>query len=367
MYNHYPKNPPWSFYVLRLIDEMVQEAADFNECQRTLERIPDRDFEAWYREWIKTAVSVERLAGKALKEGRKVSAKDAFLRAFTYYRTSQFWLEYDDARKNPAFSKALDCFQKYNALPPTEYERVEIPFEGTTFPGYFCRAQGGGGKRPVVLYVGGADTFAEQLIFMGVSRITRRGISCLTMTGPGQGEVLRAKGLFSRPDYERPIGAALDLLEKRKDVDPKKMAVMGVSMGGYYAARGASLDRRVVACLLLGACYSVLDDLYNFYPPLRLSLQHLIGAKSPEEAKKRLEAFTLKGVIEQMTCPLSIHHGADDFIVSPEAARKTYEGARCPKELKIWTADEGGAAHCMADNRAQAYAVMFDWLAERLR
>lgn len=366
MYSYYPNNVPWSFYVQRLMDETVQGAADFNECQRALARIADRDFEAWYREWIKTAVSVERLAGEALKKGRTMTAKDAFLRAFTYYRTSQFWLEYDDERKTPAFAKALTCFQKFNAIPPVYYERLEIPFEGTTLPGYFSPAQNGGGRKPVVLYVGGADTFAEQLLYMGVSRITRRGMSCLTITGPGQGDVLRTKGLFSRPDYEKPIGAVLDVLEKRKDVDAKKMAVMGTSMGGYYGARGASLDRRAVACLLFGACYSVLDDLYDFYPPLKLSLQHLIGAESPEEARKRLEAFTLKGVIEQMTCPLLIHHGAEDFIVSPEAARKTYEGARCAKELRIWTAEEGGATHCMADNRAQAYAVMFDWLAEKL-
>jgi len=367
MYMYYPNNGPWSFLVQRLIDEAVQEGADVNECFRTLEHIPNKDFEAWYREWMRSGEKIEGLAQEAAQRGHSVTARDAYIRAFSYYRTAQFWLEYEEPRKNSAFLKALDCFGKANRLGPPVYERVEIPFEGTILPGYFCPAQGRRrGKAPVVLYIGGADTFAEQLLFMGVSRITKRGISCMTVTGPGQGEVLRIKKIHSRPDYDRPIGAALDYLAKRKDVNPKKMAVMGVSMGGYYAARGASLNERVAACLLFGACYSALDDLYDYFPPIRSSLQWIVGAKSPDEARQTLGKFTLKGVVDKMKCPLLINHGAEDFIVSPAAAHKTYAEARCPKEMRIWQPEEGGSAHCMGDNRAQAYAFMFDWLAGQL-
>lgn len=364
---YYPNNGPWSFLVQRLIDEAVQDGADANECFRTVARIPDKDFEAWHREWMKTGEHIEGLAQNAARKGHTVTAKDSYIRAFAYYRTAQFWLGHEDPRKDSALLRALDCFGKANGLGAPSYERVEIPFEGTTLPGYFCPAQGRKkGKGPVVLYVGGADTFAEQLLFMGVSRITKRGMHCMTMTGPGQGEVVRVKKLFTRPDYEKPIGAALDYLEKRKEVNPEKMAVMGVSMGGYYAARGSALDQRIAACLLFGACYSALDDLYDYFPPIRHSLQWIVGAKSPEEARERYAKFTLQGVIEKMKCPLLINHGADDFIVSPAAAKKTYDGARCPKEMRIWNAEEGGSAHCMGDNRAQAYAYMFDWLAEKL-
>ncbi|TAJ80915.1 alpha/beta hydrolase [bacterium] len=367
MFMYYPNNGPWSFLVQRLIDEAVQDGADVNECFRALARIPDKDFAAWHREWMSTAEHIERLAKDAVRKDHLVTAKDGYIRAFTYYRTAQFWLDHADSRKDAAFTKALDCFGKANSLGQTSYERVKIPFERTTLPGYFCPAQGRKrGRAPVVLYVGGADTFAEQLLFMGVSRITRRGISCMTMTGPGQGEVVRVKKLYSRPDYEKPIGAALDYLERRKDVNPKKMALMGVSMGGYYAARGASLDDRVAACLLFGACYSALDDLYDYFPPIRSSLQWIVGAKSPDEARDKLSKFTLKGVVDKMKCPLLINHGADDFIVSPAAAQKTYAEARCPKEMRIWQAEESGSAHCMGDNRAQAYAYMFDWLADQL-
>ena len=61
-----------------------------------------------------------------------------------------------------------------------------------------------------------------------------------------------------------------------------------------------------------------------------------------------------------------INHGAEGLIVSPAAAHKTYAEARCPKEIKIGQAEEGGSAHCMGDNRTQAYAYMFDWLMDQL-
>ena len=92
----------------------------------------------------------------------------------------------------------------------------------------------------------------------------------------------------------------------------------------------------------------------------------IVGAKSPDEAREKFSSFTLKGVIDKMECPLLINHGAEDFIVSHAAAHKTYAEARCPKELRIWQANEGGSAHCMGDNRAQAYSHMFDWLADKL-
>lgn len=363
MYVQYPNNRAWSFYVQRLIDESVHGAADFNECYRTLSRIPENDREAWYIEWLRLAGQIEGLARDAARAGHAVSARDAFYRAFTYFRTAQFYLTQDDPRKTEAFDRGLGCFREGSRQLPTWFERLDVPFEGGSLPGYFCRASGS--SSPTVVFIGGADTFAEQLLFMGASRIVERGMHCFTMTGPGQGEALR-KGMNARPDFEKPVGAVLDFLQGRPGVDPGRMALMGVSLGGYYAARAASLEKRAAACVLFGACYSVIDDIYDFYPTLQPALRHIVGARNDTEARPALSAFTLEGTIEKMQCPLLVSHGAEDYVVAPAAAYKTFEQARCPKTLRMWTREEGGAAHCMVDNRAQAYAFMFDWLSERL-
>ncbi|MFQ5904681.1 MAG: hypothetical protein ACE5JO_13430, partial [Candidatus Binatia bacterium] len=65
MFMYYPNNRAWSFLVERLIDEIVQDGADFNECHRTLQRISAGDSEAWYAEWTKTAEVIERFAQEA--------------------------------------------------------------------------------------------------------------------------------------------------------------------------------------------------------------------------------------------------------------------------------------------------------------
>ena len=110
MYMHYPNNPPWSFLVQRLVDEAVQDGADFNEMFRTLEHIPDKDFGAWYREWTRSGEKIEALAQEAAQKSRFVTARDAYIRAFTYYRAAQFWLESEDPMKNAAFSPAPYSF-----------------------------------------------------------------------------------------------------------------------------------------------------------------------------------------------------------------------------------------------------------------
>ena len=55
--------------------------------------------------------------------------------------------------------------------------------------------------------------------------------------GPGQGGTLRIQKIPTRVDYEIPVGASIDYLKSRNDVDMNKIALMGMSMGGYYAPR----------------------------------------------------------------------------------------------------------------------------------
>ena len=137
-------------------------------------------------------------------------------------------------------------------------------------------------------------------------------------------------------------------------------------MGGYYASRAAAFDRRIKACVAWCGCYNVLEDIYEFFPPLRPQLQWIVGLDGESEVRARLGEFTLQGVVQNITCPLLITHGADDRITSVDGAYRLYEEARCPKQLKIWTASEGGSVHCQWDNRATAVPFMLDWLADQL-
>jgi alpha-beta hydrolase superfamily lysophospholipase len=94
------------------------------------------------------------------------------------------------------------------------------------------------------------------VVHAGAWRIAA-GISVLMVDLPGQGGTLRRHGLAARHDTEVPVGACIDWLLERDDVDPDRIACCGSSMGGYYAPRAACYEHRLAACVAHGAIWSV--------------------------------------------------------------------------------------------------------------
>src|SRR5574337_204839 len=127
-----------------------------------------------------------------------------------------------------------------------------------------------------------------------------------------------------------------------------RIALIGISMAGYYAPRAAAFEPRVKALIAWSGCYSVLDDLYLFCEHLRPTLQRLLGGVSDAEARERLRAFTLQGVAEHITCPTLITHGADDRLMRVEGAKHLFEAIESSdKTLKIYDDPTvGGTIHC---------------------
>jgi dipeptidyl aminopeptidase/acylaminoacyl peptidase len=180
------------------------------------------------------------------------------------------------------------------------------------------------------------------------------------------GEPLRVRNIYARPDYEVAIKAAVDYLVSRPDVDASKISLVGQSMGGYYGGRGAAKEARLRAAILWGACYDLTDDIYDFWPAVRPQVEWVIGAKDEKDAREKLKAFTLKGILKDAKCPVMVTHGQDDTLVTVEAAHKTFRDLPDPKHLRIWTEAEGGGIHLMNDNRPEAVPYMLDWLREEV-
>ncbi len=71
-------------------------------------------------------------------EGHLKSANEAFLRASNYYRTAGFFLvEHDDPRFHTSIQNSKECFRNAISTFPFKADSVEIPYEGTTLPGYY--------------------------------------------------------------------------------------------------------------------------------------------------------------------------------------------------------------------------------------
>ena len=53
-----------------------------------------------------------------------------------------------------------------------------------------------------------------------------------------------------RLDYEVPVKAVVDYALLRDDVDEERLAMVGFSLGGYFASRAAIYEKRIKACVV---------------------------------------------------------------------------------------------------------------------
>ena len=181
----------------------------------------------------------------------------------------------------------------------------------------------GGKPAPALVFFDGFDITKEIQYFKGVPDLVARGIACLIVDGPGNGESVRFRNLPLIAETEKYGTAAYEYLAGRKEVDPKRIGVMAISLGGYYAPRAASLEPRFACCIAWGAQWDYYDiwkrrfDLLDSgtVPSLSVPPEHLMwvfGVDSREAAMKKLEGFRLDGIVQKMRCPFLLVHGAGD-------------------------------------------------------
>lgn len=366
---YFPDNPGWSHQLIRLIGEAHNGGGDFGEIHRAASRMKVSDENSWFSEWSKLAGGVERLGKTAEGKGFRVSAMQAYFRASNYYRMADFYLDRDDPRELPTFLKHVALFERAAALHFPKIEPASIPFEGRKLHGYFVSASlprngSTDEKFPCIIIFGGADATCEEAYFSSAVDASLRGFHALIMDGPGQGYTLRVEKLYACFDYERAVAAAIDYLASNKGdlVELDKIGLMGRSMGGYYAARSAAMEPRIQAAVIFDAVFDIKTDVYDFFPPVRRAINWDLGVRTEEEGRKKLEKFNLRGVAEQIKCPILIVHGEDDYVASPEGARKLYTAIQQrDKVLKWYEAGHGVSAY-----RAEATASVFDWFSAKL-
>jgi hypothetical protein len=196
--------PMWEAFGLRALPYALYGGADIGECVTTVDRVGDGDADDWHREWMATADRLAAAARESEKRGHAISAREAYLRASTYYHVSYFPLYgYPvDPRLVKAFEAEVACFQNAAGLSTPAIECVEIPFEGKSLPGYFLHPDGSGSPKPTILHVNGYDSNIQEMYFAHGPAAVRRGYNCLLFDGPGQGRNLIRDGSALRPDWE---------------------------------------------------------------------------------------------------------------------------------------------------------------------
>jgi alpha-beta hydrolase superfamily lysophospholipase len=377
----FPGNYTWSAATRGVMATCLFGGGDMGEIYKVCAALRGKvgDGAAWFYEWNRMAGKVARLGDQAGEKGYVQTAAGAYLRAGNYIQTGERLKQPRTPETQLAYARSVELFKKGTANHPfLSIEPVEVPFEnGKSLPAYFVRRQGAGAvKWPTVVFFDGLDITKEIQYFRGVPELVKRGIACLIVDGPGNGESIRFRGMYARPDTNVAGSAAADYLEKRNDVDRDRLAVMGISLGGYYAPRIAAFEKRYKACVAWGAIYDM-----NALWKRRLEraqgtassvpIEHFtwfFNVASLEEVLKKTEPFTMKEVARNIECPFLITHGEADAQVPLEEAHKLFAAAGSKdKTLKIFTREEGGSEHCQGDNLTLGITYIGDWLSEKLK
>jgi alpha-beta hydrolase superfamily lysophospholipase len=377
---YFPGNYRWSAAFGNMLGRSIYGGADISELYkigRLLAGKDGQDDEAWFDACVKIADEVRARAEGFRASRHPISAAAFYLRACHYYQMGERFRTPKDKKALDAYRVAVDCFHQFVAHTDVKIEIVEVPFEGKHLPGYFVHAQNArSAQTPCVVFFDGLDVTKEIQYVAGVPDLIKRGISVLVMDGPGTGEAIRFRDIYLRHDYEKAGSACIDFLEKRKDVDPKKIGIVAISLGGYYAPRCASLEPRFAACIAWGAIWDYHDVWKRriearFKSSLSVPGHHImwiVGAGTLEEALKRLEPFKLDGVVQKMRCPFLCVHGEDDEQIPLKDAQALYDACGSPdKTLRVFNAEEGGAQHCQRDYLTLGTATMWSWFEDKLK
>ncbi len=386
MFLYFPENYRWSLAVLRAI----AAGGLFGEIDWACSRLkdaagqgPSGDLEAWHKAWRELGRQLEDFATQAADSGALVSASDSFLRASVYYQWAEGLLDPDDNRAAEMYGKHLSCFAGFAAHRDPTIEVVEIPFGAQTIPAYVVPAVGVQGPAPAVLLSDGLDANKEEMFYVALA-LARRGITTVAFDGPGQGAALRLQGMTARHDFEVPVGACIDWLQQRPDVDPGRIGLLAASWGGYYAPRAVAFEKRIKACGVMGAVFDThacMARRVGYVPgqgatqlggnaPLGTTgktILRILGTPDWESAFAKLENFRLEPVAARIECDLMIVHGANDRHAPPSEAQRLYDAVSSRhKRLRVFTEAEGGAAHVNLDRPEPALSMICDWMALRL-
>jgi hypothetical protein len=392
---YFMQHEQMDFEIQCILGSCYYGAVDVGEVLSTIERIKEGDFEGWYGEWYATAERLEGIARACAAAGDDVSSRRAYLRAACYYAACLSMIDGTDdpSRRVPTWKKHIACFDEFCARLAPPAEKVEIPYEKTPMSGFLFKPADSGGPFATIIFNNGSDGPTCAMWSSGVAAALERGYAALIFDGPGQNAMLWLHDVPFRPGWEKVITPVVDFLIARDDVDPARIALSGISQGGYWVLRALAFEHRIAAGIADPGVMDVSTTIVGKYPPEMLQLvedgkqeefdnmmaeglkymdkamrqtvewrMKPYGTDSFYEWIKMSQQYHVRNVIGQIQCPMFIAD-PDDEQFWPGQSQEVYDALTCPKTIVRFMREEGANWHCEPKARGLYDQRMFDWLA----
>jgi hypothetical protein len=385
----------FGFTALIALGGSYYRGGDPGKLLAIVSQIKAGDFESALQAYRDAGVEARTLAEQAAAKRHHVSAREAHLWAAGYFSAA---LRFLDGTKDP--DRMLSCWKEYDASwsaagalfdPPVE--RLEIPYEGVALTAWFLRADGSRRRRPLVILNTGADGLEKSMYVLGGAGALARGYNCLILNGPGQGDSLWVRKLYFRPDWEKVITPVVDAMLRHREVDPKRIALVGVSQGGYWVPRALAFEHRIAAGVADPGVWDVSDPWLrnlpkfvrdvldagkkdNFDQLIQMGTTSNLRAKAMLRFRMRpfgmasyydtfhaVREYNLSEVASRIKCPMLITDPEGEQFF-PGQARKLYDALECPKQIVHFTREQGAEQHCEVAAPGYRDYCIYNWLDE---
>jgi hypothetical protein len=359
-------------------------------------QVKDGDFESAYRVFKQAGDEALAIADESAAGGHRESARQAYLWAQNFYDSSTYFLDGSDdpSRFLPTWQALYDCWLKSLPLFDPPIEPVSIPYEGTTLHGFYMRGRSKAKRRPLLILVNGSDGSLLDMWLWGGAGGTARGYDCLTFDGPGQGYALWKQKLYFRPDWEKVITPVVNFALGRADVDPKRIAIQGISQGGYWVPRALAFEKRIAAGIADPGVVDVSTSwMANLPPPMMALLKagrkaefdQYLGKSLPPRSRatltfrmrpfgftsyfdtfKAVLDYNLRDTAQKIQCPMLITSPVNEAYW-PGQSKQLQDLLTCPKKLVEFTEADGADLHCEPKGTGIRDLRVFNWLDDQLR
>ena len=334
------------------------------EAVRLVETLSGTGPEVWAEAFGAAARAHEARALAAAASGDLAAERRETGLAYGYHRVARYPAPNTPARR-AAYPRSQEWYLRLARWADPPLERLRIPFHGKAGEGDAIvadlRVPRGVARPPVVVLWGGIDSFKEE---RRPGPLLARGVAALAIDMPGTGDA----PLAGSEDAERMWDPIFDWLATRPELDGARVAVLGNSTGGYWAAKLAHTHRERIAAAVDhgGPSHFAFErdwierSASGEYPfELAETLASAFGRATREEwiaCAPRLSLLR-QGLLDRPCAPLLLVNGVDDSVF-PIADHELLLRHGDPKSVRFFP---GG--HMGDGDTATTIA---DWLAARL-
>jgi dienelactone hydrolase len=337
--------------LMRLLGTTSQGGAEFAECLVAASRIDIHDDESWYREWTRIADDSHVLAEAAVDRGCAETAKQKWFRAISYYQAAAVPFDNSDERHRAVTVRMRACAQSFLRRRDPQGEVVTIPWRADyPLQGYFLPAPRAAGGAPTVICFSEPGQRKEASLFKLAEHASARGLSLLVVDLLGSGAGDSFEDIVGCRHLESAVGAVMDYVTSRDDVDEDRVAVLADDWGSSFVARAISLDHRYAAAVCDAGLWDACERsfLARRFASGSAAMASCVGASR---------------VARRIQCPVLVAMPERGWLPAKDVKRLVADMKQDRPDitLKLFPGEQGDA-----ESAALANGFIFDWLAARL-